>query len=80
MSRFGHNLCLLSVFSCWSEAVGDSLEHDIAGAQAAGWDSLLVQGGLYASDFAQADHDAVLASLVTAKACRPPTYSIEVLT
>jgi len=59
--------------------VGDSLEHDIAGAQAAGWDSLLVQGGLYASEFAQADHDAVLASLVTAKACRPPTFSIEVL-
>tara|TARA_B100000780_G_scaffold14332_2_gene9634 strand:- start:7414 stop:8247 length:834 start_codon:yes stop_codon:yes gene_type:complete len=59
--------------------VGDSLEHDIAGAQSAGWDNVLVQGGLYANDFAQADHDSVLANLVAAKACRPPTYSIEVL-
>ena len=59
--------------------VGDSFEHDISGAQDAGWDSLLVQGGLYATEFAHADHDAVLANLVTTKGCWPPTYSIEVL-
>lgn len=59
--------------------VGDSLEHDILGAQNAGWDSLLVRGGIYANDFARADHDAILANLVTQKGCRTPTFSIEVL-
>ncbi|MCH2096456.1 MAG: TIGR01459 family HAD-type hydrolase, partial [Rhodobacteraceae bacterium] len=32
--------------------VGDSLEHDIAGGCQAGWDTVLVQGGLYAVPFA----------------------------
>jgi HAD superfamily hydrolase (TIGR01459 family) len=59
--------------------VGDSLEHDILGAQFAGWDSLLVQGGLYANEFAHAGHDSVLANLVAQKGCSTPTYSIEVL-
>ncbi|MEL6619874.1 MAG: TIGR01459 family HAD-type hydrolase [Pseudomonadota bacterium] len=58
--------------------VGDSLEHDIAGAQAAGWDSVLIQGGLYASDFAGAEADAVLDGLVTEKGVRP-TYRMEIL-
>jgi HAD superfamily hydrolase (TIGR01459 family) len=57
--------------------VGDSLEHDIAGGQNAGWDTLLIQGGLYANEFKQGDHDAVLSRLVAAKGCLPPTYSIE---
>jgi ribonucleotide monophosphatase NagD (HAD superfamily) len=59
--------------------VGDSLEHDIVGAQAVGWDSLLVQGGLYAAEFAQADHDLVLAKLVALQGCTPSTYSIKLL-
>ena len=59
--------------------VGDSLEHDIAGAQAVGWDSLLVQSGLYAAEFAQADHDLVLAKFVALQDCAPPTYSIKKL-
>ncbi|MEM6971714.1 MAG: TIGR01459 family HAD-type hydrolase [Pseudomonadota bacterium] len=59
--------------------VGDSLEHDIAGAAAAGWDSLLVEGGLYAADFARGDGDAVLAELVAAKGTPAPTYRIEAL-
>lgn len=32
--------------------VGDSLEHDIAGARAAGWQSVFVAGGLHAAAFA----------------------------
>jgi len=32
--------------------VGDSLEHDIAGANAAGWASAFVRGGLHAAEFA----------------------------
>lgn len=59
--------------------VGDSLVHDIAGAAAAGWDSVLVQGGLYADAFAAGHADAVLADLCTAKALTQPTYRIEML-
>lgn len=59
--------------------VGDSLEHDIAGAQSAGWDSLLVRGGLYAREFATRNIDTTLTRLVTEKGCQPPTYSIEVI-
>jgi ribonucleotide monophosphatase NagD (HAD superfamily) len=54
--------------------VGDSLEHDIAGAQAASWDSLLIQGGLYAEEFANGDPEAMLAALVAEINTRPPTY------
>ncbi len=59
--------------------VGDSLEHDISGGHAAGWDTLFVRGGLYADDFAQAEIDETLARLCTAKSYVAPTYSIEVL-
>ena len=59
--------------------VGDSLEHDIAGAQAVGWDSVLIQKGLYASAFSNADHDVVLKTLLKDLACQPPTYSIKQL-
>lgn len=59
--------------------VGDSLEHDIAGGHAAGWDTLLIQSGLYSADFNQGSHDAVLARLVAEKSCETPTYSIEQL-
>jgi HAD superfamily hydrolase (TIGR01459 family) len=59
--------------------VGDSLEHDIAGANSAGWDSLLIQGGLYAGAFEADDSDSTLARLVTAQNCQPPTYRIKEL-
>jgi HAD superfamily hydrolase (TIGR01459 family) len=59
--------------------IGDSLEHDIAGAQRAGWDSLLIEGGLYADDFATGDGAATLARLVSDKGCHPPTYRMETL-
>ena len=59
--------------------VGDSLEHDIAGAQAVGWDSVLIQKGLYASAFSNADHDVVLKTLLKDLSCQPPTYSIKQL-
>lgn len=60
--------------------IGDSLEHDIAGAQGAGWDSLLIQGGLYAEAFASADADDTLARLVETYGCALPTYRMEHLT
>ena len=57
--------------------VGDSMEHDIAGAQGAGWDSLLVEGGLYADRFATGDGDAVVAEIAAEKKCDLPTYRIK---
>ncbi|MEL7091342.1 MAG: TIGR01459 family HAD-type hydrolase [Pseudomonadota bacterium] len=56
--------------------VGDSLEHDIAGAQAAGWDSVLVRGGLYATAFAGGEMADVLAQLVAQHGVAPPTFTI----
>ncbi|NRB04797.1 MAG: TIGR01459 family HAD-type hydrolase [Rhodobacteraceae bacterium] len=57
--------------------VGDSLEHDIAGGHAAGWDTALIKGGLYAKDFAQDSAEAVLSRLVKEKRAPNPTYVIE---
>ena len=59
--------------------VGDSLDHDIEGGHAAGWDTLLVQSGLYASDFVTNSHGATLSRIVANKGCKPPTYLIEAL-
>lgn len=59
--------------------VGDSLEHDIAGAHHVGWDSVLIQGGLYARAFAEGEDDLVLAQLTQDKATAPPTYRMEQL-
>lgn len=57
--------------------VGDSMEHDIAGAQGAGWDSLLVEGGLYADRFENGDGNAVVAAIAAEKKCELPTYRIK---
>jgi len=43
--------------------VGDSLEHDIAGAFDAGWQTLFVQGGLAVADFASGPARPTLARL-----------------
>ncbi|MEO1681097.1 MAG: TIGR01459 family HAD-type hydrolase [Pseudomonadota bacterium] len=59
--------------------VGDSLEHDIAGAAAAGWDSVLVTGGLYADRFASGNPDEVLDLLLDDGRFPPPTYMMEAL-
>ena len=56
--------------------VGDSPEQDIAGAQAAGWDSLLIEDGLLADVFAKGDTDAALIRLAAKHGCKPPTYSM----
>ncbi len=59
--------------------VGDSLGHDITSAHTAGWDSLLIQGGLCAAAFAADDSNATLTQLVVAQNCQPPTYRIKEL-
>lgn len=60
--------------------VGDSLAHDIRGADAVGWDSLLVQNGLYAHRFAAGDRRAVLNALCAEHRAPAPTFSIPELT
>lgn len=57
--------------------VGDSLEHDIAGAHTAGWDSLLIEGGLYADAFAADPSDATLDQLVATLGCKLPTFRMK---
>jgi HAD superfamily hydrolase (TIGR01459 family) len=52
-------------------AVGDSLDHDIAGAVAAGIDSLLVAGGIYAETLAWPPDAAALQPLLTAANATP---------
>ncbi len=59
--------------------VGDSLEHDIAGAAGAGWRSVLVQGGLHAGAFQSDDPLADLDLLVAQSGHPPPDYMIEVV-
>ena len=57
--------------------VGDSLEHDISGAHAAGWDSLLIEGGLYRDLFAAEPDNGTLDKLVQTQGCRAPTYRMK---
>ncbi|MEM9212335.1 MAG: HAD-IA family hydrolase, partial [Pseudomonadota bacterium] len=59
--------------------IGDSLEHDIAGAAASHWDSVLVQGGLYAKEFAGADPDQVLSKLISENDYIAPTFRMEMV-
>lgn len=60
--------------------VGDSLEHDIAGAAAAGWATAFVQGGLHAAHFAPPhDPHTALAALIRSEGATPPTYSLPFL-
>lgn len=57
--------------------VGDSLEHDIAGGHAAGWDTAFIQGGLHADAFANgADAIDVVTRLASTDAAPMPTYTL----
>jgi HAD superfamily hydrolase (TIGR01459 family) len=63
--------------------VGDSLEHDIAGAQQAGFKSAFIRGGIHTGDFANAASEETmlqtLDKLVSRHNILAPTYSLEVL-
>lgn len=56
--------------------VGDSLHHDIAGAQTAGWGSLLICGGIHAPDIDDANATADIAALAAANAMAAPDFSL----
>ncbi|MDC1455401.1 TIGR01459 family HAD-type hydrolase [Amylibacter sp.] len=57
--------------------VGDSLDHDILGGFAAGWDTLLVKCGIHASEFANNNDAVILEKIINQKKCKPPTCLIE---
>ena len=59
--------------------VGDSLEHDIAGAHGAGWDSVFVQGGLLRENFMAGDASDILAKLCAEEGVPAPTYQMELI-
>ncbi len=56
--------------------VGDSLHHDIHGAQNAGWKSLLIRVGVHAPDIQDETIPQDLARLAKAAAVAPPDYSL----
>ena len=55
--------------------VGDSLHHDIIGAQNAGWDSLLIEAGVHAPDIGK-DRKTDIAALAAKAHAALPTYSL----
>jgi len=57
--------------------IGDSIEHDIAGAQGVGWDNILVQSGLYKDRFATENPSLIIQEIIAEKACAAPTFRIE---
>ena len=58
-------------------AVGDSLAHDIAGAQGAGIDSLFIANGIHAKDLEEGLTAASVAKLAAAHGCAEPTYILD---
>ena len=60
--------------------VGDSLEHDIAGGNTAGFQTAFVRGGIHANAFAASqDLAATLAQLTADQTNTQPTYSLAML-
>ena len=59
--------------------VGDSLEHDIAGAERAGWQSLFIRGGLHAGDFGTAPLQTTLADLARPLGVSLPEFTLDTL-
>lgn len=58
-------------------AIGDSLEHDVAGAQRAGWRTLLVTGGLHRDTlFRAADRPGVLRRLMAVHGVEQPPDAV----
>jgi HAD superfamily hydrolase (TIGR01459 family) len=62
-------------------AIGDSLEHDIAGAEAAGIDSVFIGGGIHRDEIGWngATMDAASCLALFARTGRSPTYALSLL-
>ncbi len=63
--------------------IGDSLEHDIAGADGVGWSTALVRGGIHKFEFARCSSQKEILMSLSALAVRyggvTPDYSLELL-
>lgn len=59
--------------------VGDSLEHDIAGAANAGWQTLFIRDGIHASAFETGDIGNALETLAVTKKVCAPNFSLQSL-
>ncbi|MDJ0826089.1 MAG: TIGR01459 family HAD-type hydrolase [Rhodobacter sp.] len=59
--------------------VGDSMEHDIGGANGAGWDSLFVCGGIHKLELGSDEVCARIDELAASKGVTPPAFAIEEL-
>jgi HAD superfamily hydrolase (TIGR01459 family) len=60
--------------------IGDSFEHDIAGAKAMGWASLFIRGGLHAAAFTPGeDCSSRMEHLCEEAGCALPDYTMELL-
>jgi HAD superfamily hydrolase (TIGR01459 family) len=60
--------------------IGDSPEHDIAGAHAAGWQTLFVRGGLHASHFAvPSPLDRRIAELCDSLSAPQPNFTLNLV-
>ena len=61
--------------------IGDSLEHDIGGAQNAGFSSAFIRGGVHAEDFFNVSSHQQIAQVITSlakqKSVGEPDYSLE---
>ncbi|MDJ0630544.1 MAG: TIGR01459 family HAD-type hydrolase [Rhodobacter sp.] len=57
--------------------VGDSLEHDIAGAHAAGWHSVFIRGGLHAESFRSGGIEETVADLARKIGAPLPEFTLE---
>jgi HAD superfamily hydrolase (TIGR01459 family) len=64
-------------------AIGDSLEHDVAGGNAAGFDTVFISGGIHGDSFASALNDSAkrarLTELIGAATNRQPTWMLSSL-
>jgi len=59
--------------------VGDSLEHDVAGAHAAGWRSVFVRSGLHADSFCAGGIEETITNLSRAIGAPLPEFTLETL-
>lgn len=60
--------------------IGDSLEHDVAGAAAAGWRTLFIEGGLHAADFGHHAERRTRIAELGQQHCAPlPDFHMELL-
>ena len=59
--------------------VGDSLEHDIAGGDGAGWSTAFIRGGIHAQDFIGAELLPALTKVAQRKSAPMPDYTLSTL-